>query len=69
MSDQHLKQLRQQYHLRMVGDNLYVWDVFSLIRQSEGLPVQEVSLDTVTEVDEEYWYEVGGAKPDVPKHY
>ncbi len=63
--------MRQQYHLREVDGDLYAWDVFELIRLAEGLEVRETPLSSFPEIDEEYWYEVGGARPtcrDIIKH-
>lgn len=55
--------MRQQYHLREVDGDLYVWDVFELIELSQNLEMTEIPLSSFSELDEEYWYEVGDAKP------
>ena len=55
--------MRQQYHLREIDGDLYVWDVFELIELAKNLEVIEIPLSYFAELDEEYWYEIGGAKP------
>ena len=42
---------------------LDAWDVDRLILLSEGLPVKEVALDSIGEVDTNYWFGYG---PNVP---
>lgn len=55
--------MRQQYHFRQSGDQLLIWDVNRLIERASQLPVRAVRLDTLSEVDQPYWYELGGAQP------
>lgn len=55
--------MRQQYHFRQSSQGLLAWDVFRLIELSEKLPVIEVALSDIAELDEEFWYDLGGAKP------
>ncbi|USD42946.1 hypothetical protein J4N42_20275 [Vibrio sp. SCSIO 43135] len=55
--------MRQQYHFRPSELGLQSWDVFRLIELSKSLPVTEIALDEITELDHEFWYELGGAKP------
>ena len=55
--------MRQQYHFRQSEQGLLAWDVFRLIRLAKVLPVIEVPLDQIQELDEAFWYELGGAKP------
>ena len=58
-----VKKLRQQYHLRNSEQGLLAWDVCRLILLSQELPVIEVLLDDIQELDEVYWYSTGGATP------
>lgn len=55
--------MRQQYHLKPSPQGLLSWDVFRLIRLSQTLPIIEVPLSSIQELDEMFWYDVGGAKP------
>lgn len=42
---------------------LLSWDVFRLIKLAQQLPVIDVLLDDLAELDEAFWYDLGGAKP------
>ena len=55
--------MRQQYHFRRVAGDVFVCDVLKLIRLAEPIKMQEISLNDIRELDQEYWYELGGAKP------
>lgn len=55
--------MRRQYHFRNSAKGLLIWDVHRLIRLSENLPPIEVPLTKIQELDEEFWYELGGARP------
>jgi hypothetical protein len=51
--------VRKQYHFRPGERGLDAWDVDNLIRAGADLPVTEVALDTITEVDTDYWFPFG----------
>lgn len=55
--------LRKQYHFRKVGDDLLAWDVHRLIRLSKDVTVAPVPLESLSELDENWWY---GTSADVP---
>ncbi len=55
--------MRKQYHLRRAAEGLLAWDVSKLLRLTESLPIEEVALTAIAELDENYWYEDAGAKP------
>lgn len=55
--------MRQQYHFRNSDEGLLSWDVFRLIELAKDLPVTEISLADISELDEEFWFDLGGAKP------
>ena len=55
--------MRQQYHFRDSPKGLLSWDVFRLIRLSEDQPVIEILLSDIHELDETYWFDLGGARP------
>ncbi len=55
--------MRQQYHFRKVGEDIYIWDVNKLLEQYQDLPAVAVPLSDIGEWHEPYWYE---ATEDVP---
>jgi hypothetical protein len=55
--------MRQQYHFRQSEQGLLAWDVFRLIELSKAQPIVEVPLANIAELDEAFWYELGGADP------
>ena len=55
--------MRQQYHFRDSSDGLLAWDVFRLLKLSQHLTVQHIPLSDIKELDEPFWYELGGAVP------
>lgn len=55
--------MRQQYHFRDSSQGLLSWDVFRLIELSKDLDVFELPLNKIKELDEAFWYDLGGAKP------
>ena len=48
--------MRQQYHSRIISDQRTIWDVNRLVRLSTSLPVKEVSLSEINELDECFWF-------------
>lgn len=52
--------MRQQYHSVTIEKDRYVWDVNRLIKLVESLPIIEIPLKDIVELDEAYWYEEGG---------
>lgn len=55
--------MRKQYHFRHSERGVLIWDVDNLIRRTAGLSAIEVPLSKIRELDEPYWYELGGAVP------
>ena len=51
--------MRKQYHFRPGKGGFDAWDVDRLIALSVGLPVIEVPLDAIDEIDSTYWYDHG----------
>ncbi|UOY02829.1 hypothetical protein [Blastococcus sp. PRF04-17] len=48
--------MRKQYHFWPTGDGAWdAWDVDRLIARSAGLPVEDVPLDAIWELDTPYW--------------
>jgi hypothetical protein len=55
--------LRKQYHFRPSGNGLYAWDVDRLIKLSEGLDPKFVRLDSIKELDDNFWFGGDGDNP------
>ncbi|MEZ9511894.1 hypothetical protein AB4304_05160 [Vibrio breoganii] len=56
--------MRQQYHFRRSTEGqLLIWDVIKLVEMAQAMPVITVPLDAIQELDEAFWYDLGGAKP------
>jgi hypothetical protein len=53
--------MRKQYHFRPGPDGLRAWDVDRLVALAAGLPVIQVPLSEIGELDEPYWYDHGYA--------
>lgn len=49
--------MRKQYHFRPSPGGLYAWDVQRLIALADGLPTEDLALDELAEIDENWWYE------------
>jgi hypothetical protein len=57
--------MRKQYHFWPGDRGLDAWDVDRLIRLSVDLPVIEVPVDTIDELDSAYWADPGAGYPTV----
>jgi hypothetical protein len=55
--------MRQQYHSRIINGDRLIWNVNKLVEAATGLPVRDVPLDDIQELDETFWYDEGGAPP------
>lgn len=57
--------LRRQYHFRPGPDGLRAWDVHRLIRlaREQALPVFELPLAAIRELDEPWWFQHEGEVP------
>jgi hypothetical protein len=49
--------VRKQYHLRPGPNGVDAWDVDRLIELSRDLPVADVDVSTIGEVDTMYWFD------------
>lgn len=54
-----LPEMRKQYHLRPSerGGGFDAWDVDRLIELTESLPIEQISVDSIEEVDSTYWFD------------
>ena len=48
--------MRKQYHFWPSEQGLDAWDVDRLVQLSAGLPVEQIPLDSIDEVDSVYWF-------------
>jgi hypothetical protein len=51
--------VRKQYHFRPGPDGLRAWDVDRLVLLTKDLPVIEIPLTAIGELDKPYWYDHG----------
>ena len=52
-------QVRKQYNFRPSTHGLDAWDVDNLIKASADLPVVDVALDSIGDVDTDFWFQFG----------
>jgi len=57
--------VRKQFNVWPGELGLDAWDVDRLIRLSRDLPVNDVPLDEIAEVDSDYWFRYGPIVPTV----
>ena len=57
--------MRKQYHFWPGERGLDAWDVDRLIELSSALPVREVALDSIDEIDSVYWFDDQIDRPTV----
>lgn len=55
--------MRKQYHSRRSNGHLLIWDVDRLVDLARGLPVIEVPLARIGEIDEPYWFPTDDPAP------
>ncbi len=64
-SQSRMKGMRKQYNFWPGEVGLDAWDVDRLVRLSKELPVKEVAVDSIDEVDTNYWFDLGPIVPTV----
>lgn len=55
--------MRKQYHIRKVNGDTHIWDVDKLVKLSEHYLPKEVMLESIDELDTNYWFQ---SSEDVP---
>lgn len=55
--------LRKQYHFRPSPNGFYAWDVGRLIELAQDLPVLEIPLSSIAEIDELWWFQTDDDRP------
>ena len=58
-----IEMIRAQYYLRQSDQGLLAWDVRRLVELTSGLPVKEIQISDISELDETHWYEHEGNSP------
>lgn len=57
--------MRKQYYLKPSPKGLLAWDVDRLVELTADLPVHDLPLEEVRELDEPHWYDAEGDVPTV----
>jgi hypothetical protein len=57
--------VRPHYFLRPSAAGFDAWSIERLVELSHGLPVQDVAVDSIREVDAVYWFDADGTAPTV----
>jgi hypothetical protein len=57
--------VRKQYNFWPGEVGIDAWDVDRLVLLSKDLPVREVALDSISDIDTNYWFEYGPIDPTV----
>ena len=57
--------MRKQYHFWPGESGLDAWDVDRLMELSRALPVEDVDLATIGEIDSVYWFDDDRERPTV----
>jgi hypothetical protein len=57
--------MRRHFYFRPHGDLFDAWDVARLVELTQTLPVVEVDLASLSEIDSEYWIGTDGLTPTV----
>ena len=57
--------MRKQYHFWPGEHGLDAWDVDRLVELSQGLPVMQIPLESIEEIDSVYWFDDRRERPTV----
>jgi len=49
--------VRKQYHFWPAPEGVDAWEVSGLIGLSEGLPIEQVAITSIAEIDSIYWFD------------
>ncbi len=59
--------MRKQYHIREVNGDKHIWDVDKLVKLAEHYLPKEIMLESIDELDENYWFQHNDDVPSVRK--
>lgn len=59
--------MRKQYHFWPAKRGFDAWDIDRLIALSRDLPVEQVAVDSIGEIDTQYWFDGSAEVPTVRK--
>lgn len=51
--------MRQQYHFRQVNGKTHIWNVNKLVKQAASLPIKQILLKDIQELNQAYWFKPG----------
>jgi hypothetical protein len=57
--------VRKHYYFRPNGDRFDAWDVERLVELASDLPVLDIALSSIEEIDSVYWMGADGSPPTV----
>jgi len=57
--------VRKHYYFRPNGDHFDAWDVERLVKLTSDLPVLEIPLSSIEDIDSVYWIGADGSSPTV----
>jgi hypothetical protein len=57
--------MRKQYHFWPGPVGTDAWDVDGLVERTKDLPVLDVAIDSIAEIDSEYWFITDDQRPTV----
>ena len=55
--------IRAQYYFRQSDQGLLAWNIRRLVELSSDLPVEQINLTDIAELDEKHWYAHEGDSP------
>ncbi len=61
--------MRQQYHSKKIDGKNYVWDVHKLVEHTKGLPVIEMPLEDIQELNENHWFGEGSWREPMARDF
>ncbi|MBS4027468.1 MAG: hypothetical protein KGZ58_02430 [Ignavibacteriales bacterium] len=55
--------MRKQYHFRPSRKGYFAWDVDRLVALTKSFPSRQVPIESIRELDENFWFDGEGDKP------
>ena len=55
--------MRKQYHFRPTEGGTLIWDVDRLVELSKSLPIADVPICEIGELDETFWFDTNDEQP------